>query len=64
MAALVEEVHVDNGVIHQVLSDPRKVDHRGHIVEGKLGSWADTGQHQNLHTNIRPDVTWYRRLPT
>lgn len=52
-ATLLEEIHVNNWVIHQVLSDPRQVDQRGHIVEGELGSWADARQHQNLYTYVR-----------
>ena len=64
VATLVKEVHVNNRVVHQVLSDPKKVDQRGNIVEGELGGWADTGQHQNLHANVRPGGARYRRLPT
>ena len=54
VTAFVAEIHINNRVVHQVFSDPRKVDQRDHIVEGELGGWADTGQHQNLHANVRP----------
>jgi hypothetical protein len=53
VTTLVEKIHINNRVIHQVLSDPRKVNQRGYIVEGELSSWSDTRQHQNLYTNVR-----------
>ena len=64
MAALVEEIYIDDRVIHQVLSNAREVDQKGHIVRGKLRSWSDTRQHQNLYTNVRLGDTEQRRLPT
>lgn len=33
--------------------DSREVYQRGNIMECKLGSWSDTGQHQNLYNNVR-----------
>jgi len=63
MPTLVEEVHVNNRVIHQVLSNPRKVNQGRYIIEGELSSWPDTRQHQNLYTNIRLEDAERRRLP-
>jgi len=62
--ALVEEVHVNNRVIHQVLPNPRKVNQRRHVIEGELSSWPDTRQHQNLYTIVRLEDAECRRLPT
>jgi hypothetical protein len=64
VAALVEEIYVNDRVIHQVLSNPRKVDQWGYIMEGELSSWSDTRQHQNLHINVRLGDAKQRRLPT
>jgi hypothetical protein len=64
VTTLVEETQINDRVIHQVLSDPRKVDQRGHIMEGKLRSWPNARQHQNLYTNVRLENAERRRLPT
>ena len=64
MTALIEEIYVNDRVIHQVLSNPRKVDQRRHIMEGELSSWSDAGQHQNLYTSVRLGDAEQRRLPT
>ena len=64
MTALVEDIYVNNRVIHQVLSDSRKVNQRGHIVEGELSGWPDTRQHQNLYTNVKLEDAWRERSPT
>src|SRR6266478_6799719 len=52
VTALVQEVHIDNWVIHQVFPDSRKVDQRRYVVEGELSSWSDARKHQNLYTNV------------
>jgi hypothetical protein len=64
VAALVEEVYVNDRVVHQVLPNPRKVDQWGYIMESELSSWSNTRQHQNLHTNIRLRDAKQRVLPT
>lgn len=52
VAALVEDIHINDGVIHQVLPDPRKVNQRGDIMERELSSWSNTRQHQDLQTTV------------
>ena len=64
VTALIEEIHVNDRVIHQVLSNPRKVNQRGHIVGGELASWSDARQQQNLSTNVRLGDAGQGRLPT
>ena len=63
VTALVEETNVNDGMIHQVLSNPRKVHQRSNVMECKLGSWSDTRQHQNLYTDVTLSYTEGKMLP-
>ena len=53
MATLVEEINGKGGVVHQVLSNPRKVDHDGYIMRSELSGWPDPRKHQDLFYNVR-----------
>jgi len=64
VTTFVKEIYIDDRVVHQVLSNPRKVDQRGDIVEGELSSRPNARQHQDLCTNVRVEGDGHRRLPT
>ena len=64
VTALLEEVHVNGGVVHQVLSDSRKVYQGSDIMECQLGGWSDTRQHQDLRADVsltRLKSKWHLR---
>ena len=64
MTALVEEIHGNDRVVHQVLSNPRKVDHDGYIMRSELSGWPDPRKHQDLFDNVRTKDERCNSLPT
>ena len=53
MTTLVEEIHGNDWVVHQVLSNPRKVDQEGYIMGSEPSGWPDPRKHQDLFGNVR-----------
>ena len=62
MPALVEEVRVNNRMIHQVFSNPGKVNQRGNLMERELGGWSNPRQHQDLYTNVKVEGYQSRKI--
>ena len=53
MTTLVEEIHGNDWVVHQVLSNPRKVDQEGYIMGSEPSGWPDPRKHQDLFGDVR-----------
>jgi hypothetical protein len=53
MTTLLEEIHADDRVVHQMLSNPRKVNQGGYIVGSQLSCWPNPRKHQNLFGDVR-----------
>ena len=49
-------------MIHQVFSNPGKVNQRGNLMERELGGWSNPRQHQDLCTNVKAEGHQSRKI--